>query len=53
MRSSFDKVVLVHKGIIKSPAYSRIQGILNCFRDKVKTYPSLPHLASISPFLFA
>ena len=42
MQSSFDKVILVHKGITKSPAYSRIQGIFNGFRDKrTKSKPIL------------
>ncbi|MBR3148742.1 MAG: hypothetical protein IKF64_01090 [Eubacterium sp.] len=34
VRNSFGKVVLGHKGIIKSPAYSRIQAIFNVFRGK-------------------
>ena len=47
MQSSFDKVVLVHKGIIKFPAYSRMEGIFNAFRDKrTKSKPILRYRTS-------
>ena len=42
MQRSFDKVVLIHNGITKSPEYLRIQGIFNGFRDKrTKSKPIL------------
>ena len=47
MQSSFDKVILVHKCITKFPAYSRMQGIFNAFRDKrTKSKPILRYRTS-------
>ncbi|MBR1530842.1 MAG: hypothetical protein IJ643_02150, partial [Eubacterium sp.] len=47
MQSSFDKVILVHKCITKFPAYSRMQGIFNAFRDKrSKSKPILRYRTS-------
>jgi len=47
MQSSFDKVILVHKCITKFPAYLRMQGIFNAFRDKrTKSKPILRYRTS-------
>ncbi|MBO4338885.1 MAG: hypothetical protein J5877_03065, partial [Clostridia bacterium] len=49
VQSSFGKVILVHKVIIKSPAYFRIQESFNCFRDK-RTKPKPKHPYRYRPF---
>ncbi|MBR2278870.1 MAG: hypothetical protein IJ872_06625, partial [Eubacterium sp.] len=42
VRGSFGKVILAHKGITKTPAYSRIQAFFNVFRGKrTKPKPNL------------
>ena len=55
MQSSFDKVILVHKGITKFPAYASMQGIFNAFREKrTKSKPILRYRTSpyMHTFLF-
>ena len=42
VRGSFGKVILAHKGITKTPAYSRIQAFFNVFRgNSTKPKPNL------------
>jgi hypothetical protein len=48
VRSSFGKVILVHKGITKPPAYSRMQAVFNVFRGK-STKPKPKLLYEVRP----
>ena len=53
MQSSFDKVILAHKGITKPLAYSRIQAVFYFFRDKrTKSKPILRYRTSPKLLLF-